>query len=287
MRRLDNLTDTEKLQYRSRSERAINGIDILLANPQLVSGKGTITEKYRTIAQYIGLIQDGVSHYNYFIPVNYDIVIMLRFSNHNNENEALYNLHEQKGRPDNRYIIFFQGDGYAILFNGVFCEAQHFVYNYPTYGLDKEEDILAFLTALRELFEKGRTVFRGVREEPRLSNDDITAQWSKTIDKNNGTNESKNMKKNVIKLNEDTLRQIVAESVKKVLNEEMSGGVIDEELEEIERILNSIVDTLNLNEYAPNGINGLDKERAISGIKSIKNGISTLYQATSNISSEY
>ena len=67
----------------------------------------------------------------------------------------------------------------------------------------------------------------------------------------------------------------------------MSGGVIDEELEEIERILNSIVDTLNLNEYAPNGINGLDKERAISGIKSIKNGISTLYQATSNISSEY
>ena len=98
---------------------------------------------------------------------------------------------------------------------------------------------------------------------------------------------NKNMKKNTVKINENTLRQIVAESVKKVLNEEMSDGVIDEGLEEMERILSSIVDTLNLNEYAPNGINGLDKERAISGIKSIKNGISTLYQATSNISSEY
>ena len=96
-----------------------------------------------------------------------------------------------------------------------------------------------------------------------------------------------NMEKNTIRLNESQLRQIVAESVKKVLNEEMSDGVIDEGLEEMERILSSIVDTLNLNEYAPNGINGLDKERAISGIKSIKNGISTLYQATSNISSEY
>jgi len=36
---------------------------------------------------------------------------------------------------------------------------------------------------------------------------------------NNETNESKNMKKNVVKLNENTLRKIVAESVKKVLKE--------------------------------------------------------------------
>lgn len=39
------------------------------------------------------------------------------------------------------------------------------------------------------------------------------------VDKNNETNESKNMKKNVVKINENTLRQIVAESVKKVLKE--------------------------------------------------------------------
>lgn len=36
---------------------------------------------------------------------------------------------------------------------------------------------------------------------------------------NKETNESKNMKKNVVKINENTLRQIVAESVKKVLSE--------------------------------------------------------------------
>ena len=91
------------------------------------------------------------------------------------------------------------------------------------------------------------------------------------------------MKKNTVKINESTLRQIVAESVKKVLKEEKSDGVIDGALDEMERILNSIVSTLNLNEYAPNGINGLDKEKAISGIKSIRNGISALYQATYNI----
>jgi hypothetical protein len=36
---------------------------------------------------------------------------------------------------------------------------------------------------------------------------------------NNETNESKNMKKNIVKINENTLRKIVAESVKKVLRE--------------------------------------------------------------------
>jgi len=34
---------------------------------------------------------------------------------------------------------------------------------------------------------------------------------------------NKNMKKNVVKINENTLRQIVAESVKKVLNEKITG----------------------------------------------------------------
>lgn len=93
--------------------------------------------------------------------------------------------------------------------------------------------------------------------------------------------------KNTVKLNESQLRNLIAESVKRVLKEELSGGVIDEKLEAMEQILNSIIDALNLNDYAPNGINGLDKERAISAIKNIKNGISTLWQATYNINSEY
>lgn len=102
------------------------------------------------------------------------------------------------------------------------------------------------------------------------------------------------MKKNVIKLNENTLRKIVAESVKKVLKEEhewdemlSGGGVIDKELQAMEEILSSIINALNLNDYAPIGINGLDKERAISAIKDIKKGLSTLWQATYNTSSEY
>lgn len=198
---------------------AINGVEVLLGNLGLITNKGDITEKYRTIAQYIGLVQEGSSHYNYFIPTEQDIVFMLRLSNHNNENEALYNLHEKKGRPDIRYIIFFQGNGYTPLFNGTFCEARHYAYNYPISGLDSEEDVVKFLSSLQELFTKGQTIFRGVMEEPRLSNDDIISQWNRTIDRNNETNESKNMKKNVVKINENTLRQIVAESVKKVLKE--------------------------------------------------------------------
>lgn len=116
---------------------------------------------------------------------------------------------------------------------------------------------------------------------------DETPIVSQRILNNNEIQESKNMKKNVIKLNENTLRKIITESMKKVLKEELSGGVIDEKLEAMEQILNSIIDTLNLNDYAPNGINELDKERTISAIKDIRKGISTLWQATYNISSEY
>lgn len=40
----------------------------------------------------------------------------------------------------------------------------------------------------------------------------------------NETNTNKNMKKNVVKVNESTLRQIVAESVKRILKEAVNGG---------------------------------------------------------------
>ena len=156
VRRINILTEPEKLQYRKRSEMAVNGIDILLGNLRLITDKGDITEKYRTIAQYIGLVPDGKSHYNYFIPIQQDIVFLLRLSNHNNENEDLYNRHEKKGRPDDRYIIYFQGSRYSPLFSGIFCEAKHYVYNYPTNGLDSEEDAIRFLSSLKELFIKGQ-----------------------------------------------------------------------------------------------------------------------------------
>lgn len=51
---------------------------------------------------------------------------------------------------------------------------------------------------------------------------EVLAKFDKEPFFNNETNESKNsMKKNVVKLNENTLRQIVAESVKKVLKESL------------------------------------------------------------------
>lgn len=176
VRRIDILTEPEKLQYRKRSEMAVNGIDVLLGNLHLITDKGDITEKYRTIAQYIGLVPDGKSHYNYFIPIQQDIVFLLRLSNHNNENEDLYNRYEKKGRPDTRYIIYFQGSSYSPLFSAIFCEAKHYVYNYPTNGLDSEEDAIRFLSSLKELFIKGQAIFRGAEEEPRQSNNDIISQ---------------------------------------------------------------------------------------------------------------
>ena len=45
------------------------------------------------------------------------------------------------------------------------------------------------------------------------------------------TNESKNMKKNVVKLNENTLKQIVAESVKKVLKEGYNQETVNEAIQ--------------------------------------------------------
>ena len=108
---------------------------------------------------------------------------------------------------------------------------------------------------------------------------------------------NKNMKKNAVKLNESALRQIVAESVKKVLaerihwdepfdDEEMSSNVVEKELDEMEKIVNGIKSVLNLENYSQIGVNGLDKEKAISAIKSIERGISILGMAVSGLKIE-
>lgn len=105
------------------------------------------------------------------------------------------------------------------------------------------------------------------------------------------------MKKNAIKLNETQLRQIVAESVKKVLkeyhwdepfdDEEMSSNIVEKDLSEMEKILNYIKRVLKLDNYNQIGIDGLDKERAISAIKSIERGISILGMAVYGLEIEY
>lgn len=132
---------------------AINGLNMLLQNTSLVYCKNGITEKYRTIAQYLGLNEDGTSFYNYFVPLSDEMVIMLRLSSHNNVNGDLYNLHEKKGRPDARYVIYFQGTDYAASPVAEFCEANHYVFNYPITALDNEYGVKSFITSLIELFK--------------------------------------------------------------------------------------------------------------------------------------
>ena len=64
---------------------------------------------------------------------------------------------------------------------------------------------------------------------------EVLAKFDKEPFFNNETNESKNsMKKNIVKLNENTLRQIVAESVKNVLREEtVKSGNLSNQLGDI------------------------------------------------------
>lgn len=97
MRRYDTLTTDDIEKYRLRSEKAINGIDILLQElPQLLECN-TIEGKYTKIAYYLGLSEEGDSRYNYFVPLSKDIVFLLRISNHNNTNDVLYNKFEHMG----------------------------------------------------------------------------------------------------------------------------------------------------------------------------------------------
>lgn len=81
----------------------------------------------------------------------------------------------------------------------------------------------------------------------RLSMDTASLDANTPSDANihNNTNESKsnkNMKKNVVKLNENTLRQIVAESVKKVLKENQMAYTNDAEFA---RIINVAIEAIS------------------------------------------
>lgn len=216
MRRIEILTQKEKQQYRQRSQMAINGLNMLLKNTSLVFSKNGIIEKYRTIAQCLGLNEDGTSFYNYFVPLSNEIEIMLRLSNHNNTNGDLYNLHEKKGRPDARYIIYFQGTDYVASPVTEFCEANHYVFNYPITALDDEAGVKSLITSLIELLTYGSSQFFSRDVKPRETNDDVIARWNRTIDKN--LDESKSNKHIIKTINENQLKQIVAEAVRRILN---------------------------------------------------------------------
>ncbi len=201
--KIDTLTPQEIAKYRQRSSNAINGIEYLLKYANVIAQYEKISDKYKTIAEYIGLGQEGGnSFYNYFIPLNTDIVFLLRNSNHNNTNPYLYNRHEQLGRPNKRYIVYFK-NGNTFSDNPItFLDAEHHSIPYDVNALDNETSVIAYLNSLKTLFENGETTFQPLP---------ITTE-------NKQYNKNTNMKQTV-KLTESELRNMIAESVKSVLNE--------------------------------------------------------------------
>lgn len=128
--RIDTLTPQELERYRQRSSNAINGIQYLLQNLNDIVQHENIIEKYKVISNYIGLYQeDENSFYNYFVPLNADIVFLLSVT-------ALKKLennnHEQLGIPNRRYTIYFSEDVF-----------------------EDEKTVISFLNSLKGIFENG------------------------------------------------------------------------------------------------------------------------------------
>lgn len=160
-----------------------------------------IGDKYKTISEYIGLCQEeGNGFYNYFIPLNTNLIFLLRNSNHNNTNPDLYNRHEQLGRPNKRYIVYFK-NGNTFNDNTVtFLDAEHHSIPYNVNALDNEASVITYLNSLKSLFENGDTAFQPLP----------------IATENKQYNNYRNMKR-TIKLNETELKRIISESVKRVL----------------------------------------------------------------------
>lgn len=201
--RIDTLTSQEIAKYRQRSSNAINGIEYLLKYANVIAQYEKISDKYKTIAEYIGLGQEGGNgFYNYFVPLKTDIVFLLRNSNHNNTNPYLYNRHEQLGRPNKRYIVYFK-NGNTFSDNSItFLDAEHHSIPYDVNALDNETSVIVYLNSLKGLFENGETTFQPLP---------ITTE-------NKQYNKNRNMKR-TIKLNESELKRMIAESVRRVLRE--------------------------------------------------------------------
>ena len=200
---IDNMMDADKIKYKERSICAINGIRQLMSDIQLILSCNTIKGKYYQIAKYIGLATENEkSYYNYFIPINSDIVFLLRFSDHNNTNPSLYNQHERNGRPNKRFIIPFVGNAFQNSGPTPFLGAEHHVVYYPVNALDDEASIKLFLSDLQRIFTNGETNFTQLPQQP--------------IQENN--NKQINTNKTVMKINESQLRQIIRESINEIMS---------------------------------------------------------------------
>ena len=219
--RINTLSPQEIEKYRQRSVRAINGLNYCRQNAHIIAQYEKVADKYKTIANCIGLGQEGGnSYYNYFVPTDKNIVFLLRNANHNNLNPSLYDMHEQLGRPNKRFVIFFKNGNTFSDVPVVFQESEHHVIPYNVNALDNEASIIAYIDALIKLFQNGKTKF------PNLPIVTENKQYKTNTD----------MNKKLIRLTESDLHRIVKESVKRILKEtdEMS----------IDNMLN--IDTLQL-----------------------------------------
>lgn len=160
MFRIDNISKDVYDKYKNRSIMAINGLREILPQAEAIANMKNLRMKYMFIAQSIGLrMENPNSAYNFFIPLNAEIVFLLRMSNHNNTNPALYNMHEKLGSPNKRYIIYLSG-GNVLGDNPItFLESEHHAIPYNNDALDNSASVTAFINSLINLFESGSTIF--------------------------------------------------------------------------------------------------------------------------------
>lgn len=157
---IDKLTENAIQNYRQRSQNAIVGLQYAISNASQIIQLKTIDKKWKFISDCMGLCQEnGNSLYNYFIPLNGDIVFLLRNGNHNNTNPLLYNKHEKNGRPNKRYIVFFKNGNVFCDDSTIFLDAEHHTIQYGVDALDNEESIVRYCQAYIELFKNGNTSF--------------------------------------------------------------------------------------------------------------------------------
>lgn len=102
----DKMSETFREKYIQRTNRSVNGLDLIVSNPSIMAAK-SLTGRIYKLSQIIGLAMEGSSAYNYFIPTSNGIVVQLRISDHENNNMQLYNKHEKNGKPNKRFIFVF------------------------------------------------------------------------------------------------------------------------------------------------------------------------------------
>lgn len=206
-RQFDTLQSSVK-KYRAKSQMAINGLNNVIQQANLIAELPNVESKWKYIATYMGLQQEGNnSFYNTFVPLNNDILFLLRNGNHSNANPELYNRHEKLGRPDKRFVVCFHRGNFSNTTTN-FLEAEHHTILYPINSLDTEQDVIAYCQAYITLFQYGDTTF------PQLLTTDDSGQGEENSNDASGNiiHESKK-----IMMTEAQLHYIIHEAIKENL----------------------------------------------------------------------